>query len=64
MPNNGIKNISIISPTFSIDCLETLEEINIQFREEFINAGGSKFNYIPCLNDSDEHTILIQKLVS
>ena len=63
MPKNGIKNISVISPTFSIDCLETLEEINIQFRKEFIKAGGNKFNYIPCLNDSKEQVRLIQHLV-
>ena len=63
LPNKGKKNISIISPTFSIDCLETLEEINIQFKESFIKSGGEKFTYIPCLNNSLDHMILIQHLV-
>ena len=64
LPKKGMKSIDILSPAFSIDCLETLEEIAIQFKNDFIKAGGRNFNYIPCLNDSDEHTILIQKLVS
>ncbi len=63
LPKKGIKNISIISPTFSIDCLETLEEIEIQFKEEFLKAGGQKFNYISCLNDSLDHVRLIKNLV-
>ena len=64
LPKKGMKSIDILSPAFSIDCLETLEEIAIQFKNDFIKAGGRNFNYIPCLNDSDEHTLLIQKLVS
>ena len=50
---NGIEHIQIISPGFSVDCLETLEEINIQYRELFIENGGKQFEYIPCLNDDD-----------
>ena len=64
LPKKGMKSIDILSPAFSIDCLETLEEIAIQFKSDFIKAGGRNFNYIPCLNDSDEHMLLIQKLVS
>ena len=64
LPKKGMKSIDILSPAFSIDCLETLEEIAIQFKNDFIKAGGRNFNYIPCLNDSDEHTLLIQKLVN
>ena len=64
LPINGIKSINIISPTFSIDCLETLEEIAIQFKNDFIESGGKYFKYINCLNDSNEHVKLIQKLVN
>ena len=64
LPKKGMRSIDILSPAFSIDCLETLEEIAIQFKNDFIKAGGRNFNYIPCLNDSDEHMLLIQKLVS
>ena len=63
LPKKGMRSIDILSPAFSIDCLETLEEIAIQFKKDFIKAGGRNFNYIPCLNDSDEHMLLIQKLV-
>ena len=49
----GIKSMDIIAPAFSVDCLETLEEVQIQLKESFIHAGGEQFRYIPCLNDSD-----------
>ena len=64
MPKNGNDSIDIISPTFSVDCLETLEEIAIQFKNEFIEAGGREFNYIPCLNDSDDQINLIENLIT
>ena len=51
---SGVKNISIIAPAFASDCLETLEEICEELKDDFINAGGENFSYIPCLNDSDE----------
>ncbi len=52
---DGKKNIAVIAPAFSADCIETLEEINEEIRESFEHAGGEKFTYIPCLNDSDAH---------
>lgn len=51
----GKKNIAVISPAFSADCIETLEEINGEIREAFEHAGGETFTYIPCLNDDDAH---------
>ena len=45
------KNIAVIAPAFSADCIETLEEINEEIKESFEEAGGSEFLYIPCLND-------------
>lgn len=62
-PSKGVKSINIISPAFSIDCIETLEEINIELREEFIAAGGQSFDYIPALNDAPEHVDLYEYLV-
>ena len=50
LPEIGIKKIDVISPSFVIDNLETLEEINIEGRKDFLDAGGEEFNYIPCLN--------------
>ena len=46
----GIKNLLVICPGFASDCVETLEEINIEGRHNFLAAGGEEFNYIPCLN--------------
>lgn len=51
----GKKRIAVISPAFSADCIETLEEINGEIREAFLHAGGEVFTYIPCLNDSEAH---------
>ena len=59
----GIKSLQIISPAFSVDCLETLEEINIQYRKLFLEGGGEKFHYIPCLNDSRGHIEMIERII-
>lgn len=50
----GIKSVDVICPGFSVDCLETLEEIAQEARDAFLEAGGEAFRYIPCLNDNDE----------
>jgi ferrochelatase len=52
LPAKGIKNVAICSPAFSADCIETLEELAITGQEQFHHAGGEKYAYIPCLNDS------------
>ena len=64
LPGEGIKNLLVITPGFASDCVETLEEINIQGRESFIEKGGENFDLIPCLNDNSEHINLFEKLVS
>ena len=51
--NRKIKHLAVATPGFSADNIETLEEINIEGREEFMNSGGEKFTFIPCLNDSE-----------
>ncbi|SEA12052.1 ferrochelatase [Variovorax sp. YR216] len=48
----GVKRVDVMCPGFPADCLETLEEIAMEGREAFLQAGGKEFNYIPCLNDS------------
>ena len=63
LPKMGKKNILMISPGFSSDCVETLEELNIQGRESFMNNGGINFDYVPCLNDNEDHINLLTKLV-
>ncbi|CAM2773789.1 ferrochelatase [Vibrio rarus] len=64
LPKQGIKQLDILTPAFSADCLETLEEISVECSEVFILAGGEKFNYISCLNDSDAHIKLMASLVN
>ena len=63
LPDENIKNILVICPGFSSDCVETLEEINIQGREAFINSGGKNFDAVPCLNDSEDHIVLFEDLI-
>jgi ferrochelatase len=55
LPASGIKHIAIVSPAFSADCLETLEELAEQNREIFLHNGGEAYHYIPALNDRDDH---------
>lgn len=55
LPNQGVKSVQIMCPAFSADCLETLEEIEEENKEYFIEAGGESYQYIPCLNDAPEH---------
>jgi ferrochelatase len=61
---DGVKRVQVVCPGFSIDCLETLEEIAEENREEFIHAGGEALEYIPCLNDSQAHVQVMSELVA
>ena len=63
LPSKNVKKINIISPGFSSDCLETLEELEIQNREIFMSCGGEKFNYIKCLNDNPKHLNMLALLI-
>ncbi len=51
----GVKSVQVISPGFAADCLETIEEISVENRDYFLEAGGQSYGYIPCLNDAPEH---------
>ena len=62
LPKEGKKNILVICPGFSSDCVETLEEISIQGKESFLKAGGENFDVVPCLNDNDDHIKLLEEL--
>lgn len=54
LAEQGIRRVDVVCPGFTSDCLETLEEIAIEARQEFLKAGGSEFHYIPCLNELPE----------
>ncbi len=60
----GVKHIQVMSPGFAADCLETLEEIAVQNREFFLEAGGEKYEYIPALNDSPDHIEMMVNLTA
>ena len=64
LPDNGVRSIDIICPGFSADCLETLEEINMENREIFLQAGGDEYSYIPALNASAEHIDVICEVLT
>ena len=59
----GVKRLAMIAPGFSADCLETLEELDVENREIFLHGGGEEFAYLPCLNDSDEGMRIIETVV-
>ncbi len=59
----GIRKLDVICPGFSADCLETLEEVAIRYRSDFLAAGGTDFRYIPALNTDAEHIRMMQSLV-
>jgi ferrochelatase len=60
----GRKNIAVMAPAFSADCIETLEEIDGEIREAFLHAGGERFTYIPCLNDQPAHVAALSQIIS
>lgn len=60
---DGKRDIAVIAPAFSADCIETLEEINEEIRESFEEAGGERFTYIPCLNDDAAHIAALSQVI-
>ena len=64
LPSKGVKKLDIITPAFSSDCLETLEEISEQCCELFIEHGGDVFNFIPCLNDDELHIQMMIEIIN
>jgi len=63
LPDMGIKKINVISPAFSIDCIETLEEVTLELGDEFKHSGGVAFDYIPALNDSPDQISLYMNII-
>jgi protoporphyrin/coproporphyrin ferrochelatase len=64
LSKQGKTRIAVASPSFTVDCLETLEEIQIRYQELFHEHGGKEFKYIPCLNDSDDFVSAILEITS
>jgi ferrochelatase len=62
-PGQGVKRVALFAPGFAADCLETLEELAIRGRQTFLDAGGTDYAYLPCLNDSDSGLKMLEILV-
>lgn len=54
LKNKGVTTLNVVCPSFVADCLETLEEIGIRLKQDWLKIGGEEFNLIPCLNDNDD----------
>ncbi|MBY4678819.1 ferrochelatase [Marinobacterium arenosum] len=63
LPGLGVASVDLVCPAFSADCLETLEEIAVENRDNFLNAGGSQYRYIPALNAAPAFIELLEQLV-
>ncbi len=63
LAREGTKKVAIFAPGFSVDCLETLEELAMQGHEQFEEAGGTHYAYLPCLNDSDIGMHMLEQII-
>jgi len=63
LPKKGIEHVHVVCPGFPVDCLETLEEISIRGKEQFLGAGGKSFGYIPALNSTDMHITMLTEII-
>ena len=64
LAETGCRHVQVICPGFSSDCLETLEEIAMENRAVFLQAGGERYEYIPCLNDTEDHIDMLAGLAA
>lgn len=64
LAREGTKKVAIFAPGFSVDCLETLEELAMQGHEQFEEAGGTHYAYLPCLNDSDIGMDMLEQIIA
>ena len=62
LPGAGVMNVDVICPGFAVDCLETIDEIDREYRHVFEEAGGGQYRYIPCLNDRPDHVQALRDL--
>jgi ferrochelatase len=63
LAKRGLRKLTIVSPSFAVDCLETLQECAIEYRDKFLELGGEKLALVPALNDDDQHAEALAKIV-
>jgi len=64
LPEQGVASVQVVCPGFSADCLETIEEIGMENRDTFLEAGGTRYEYIPCLNAEPAHIEALTELIA
>ena len=63
LARGGLKHLDVVCPGFSADCLETLDEIAIRYRHQFVAAGGQQLRYVPALNARTAHIEALARIV-
>ena len=63
LPSRGVKKIAVMTPAFVSDCLETIEEIGMEGKETFLEAGGKEFHLVPCLNEQPKWIDLLERFI-
>jgi protoporphyrin/coproporphyrin ferrochelatase len=60
----GVRRVTVASPSFAVDCLETLEEVAMEYRDRFVALGGEQLTLVPALNDDDRHAEVLAGIVT
>jgi protoporphyrin/coproporphyrin ferrochelatase len=63
LANRGVRKLTVVSPSFAVDCLETLEEVAMEYRDKFLELGGERLTLVPALNDEDRHAQVLAAVV-
>jgi ferrochelatase len=63
LATRGVRKVTVVSPSFAVDCLETLEEVAIEYRDTFLELGGERLTLVPALNDDDRHVQVLATIV-
>ena len=64
LAERGVRRLTVVSPSFAVDCLETLEEVAIEYRDKFLGLGGERLTLVPALNDDDRHAQALAAIVN
>jgi ferrochelatase len=63
LAERGVRKLSVVSPSFAVDCLETLQEVAIEYRDKFLELGGERLTLVPALNDDQRHAMVLAAIV-
>jgi len=63
LARRGVRKVSVVSPSFAVDCLETLQEVGSEYRDKFVQMGGERLTLVPALNDDDRHAQVLAAII-